>query len=121
SHGVPPADVAALDGLYIDWVRDSAAARARATRASVAVHHDFEDPVDGPLERRLATALPGRCILSPLLGRAGAYGLLSSHVEPLGDEFRALALATTLGGFGGMILESVQLERRAETVWKAAS
>jgi PAS domain S-box-containing protein len=118
SHGVAAAE-AALGELYIDWVRDSAAARARATRAAVNV--DLDDPIDGGMARRLADVLPGRCILSPLLGRTGAYGLLSSHVEPLGDEYRALAVATTLGGFGGMILESVQLERRAETVWKAAS
>ncbi len=114
-----PAD--ALTSLHIDWVRDPAAARARATRAAVAVHPDLDDPVDGLLARRLADALPGRCILSPLLGRAGAYGILSSHVPSQADEPRALALATTLGSFGGMILESVQLERRAETVWKAAS
>ncbi len=124
SHGVDSAAAtgeAALAALHVDWVRDSAAARARATGASVAVNADLDDPIDGDLARRLAGALPGRCILSPLLGRAGAYGLLSSHVEPPGDEYRALAMATTLGGFGGMILESVQLERRAETVWKAAS
>ena len=121
SHGLAAQQTTALAELHIDWVRDSAAARTRATRAAVAVHPDLDDPVDGPLARRLAATLPGRCILAPLIGRAGAYGLLSSHVEPLGDEYRALALATTLGGVGGMILESVQLERRAEAVWKAVS
>jgi PAS domain S-box-containing protein len=68
------------------------------------------------------------CIVVPLLGRRGAYGLVYAVRAASDDSDRALAMATTLASFGGLVLETVQLEaraksdeQRAEDLWHAAS
>jgi PAS domain S-box-containing protein len=68
------------------------------------------------------------CIVVPLLGRRGAYGLVYAVRAASDDTDRALAMATMLANFGGLVLETVQLEaraerdeQRAEDLWHAAS
>ena len=119
SHGLAEADASELLRARMDWSTEVFAGRARASRAAQVLVPDEATP--GGLERVFGERLGGRCILSPLLGREGAHGLLCGHGPETDDVERALALATMLGGFGGMILEGVQLERRAEAVWQAAS
>ncbi len=68
------------------------------------------------------------CIVVPLMGRRGAYGLVYAVRTGWDDTERALAMATMLASFGGLVLETMQLEarakrdeQRAEDLWHAAS
>ncbi|HEY2510379.1 MAG TPA: ATP-binding protein, partial [Polyangiaceae bacterium] len=63
----------------------------------------------------------GPGVVAPLMGRDGPHGLLYGVPRAGEDLPRAVTLATTLGTFGGMVLEAVQLEARADVVWQAAS
>jgi PAS domain S-box-containing protein len=74
----------------------------------------------GSLEHATATRL-GPGVVAPLMGREGPHGLLLGIPNLGSDVARALTLATTLGTFGGLVLEAVQLEARAQVMWRAAS
>jgi PAS domain S-box-containing protein len=80
-----------------------------------------ETAPEGTIEYAVVARLEGRAIVAPLVGRSGVHGLLYGVGRPEDDPERALALATTLGTFGGMILEAVQHEARAQIMWQAAS
>ncbi len=75
---------------------------------------------EGTVEHATVARL-GEAVTAPLMGRDGAHGILYGVPRPGSDIARALTLATTLGRFGGMVLESVQLEARAEVMWGSAS
>ena len=80
----------------------------------------LEEVAEGTLEHATVSRL-GTGIVAPLLGRKGPHGLLMGIPRPGDDLSRAVTFATTLGTFGGLVLETVQLEARAEIIWQAAS
>jgi PAS domain S-box-containing protein len=79
-----------------------------------------EDALEGTVEHATVARL-GTGIIAPLIGRRGPHGLLMGIPRPGDDITRAVTLATTLGTFGGLVLDAVQLEARAEVIWQAAS
>ncbi len=102
----------------IDLDRERFARLAWDTSVGYAVH--VEDVVAGTIEHATVGRL-GTGVVAPLLGREGPHGLLMG-IPRVGDDLsRAVTLATTLGTFGGLVLEAVQLEARAEIMWQAAS
>jgi two-component system NtrC family sensor kinase len=80
----------------------------------------LEDVAPGTFEYTAVSAL-GPGIVAPLMGRDGAHGILAGVPDRDADFARAVTLATTLGTFGGMVLEAVQLEARADVMWESAS
>jgi signal transduction histidine kinase len=104
-HGFPSAEADALRRATVDA---SFGSLARARESRVAQMSSGHATLGGP------------SIVAPLAGREGVHGLLCGHGEGH-DLERTIAIATMLGTFGGMVLESVQLERRAEAMWEAAS
>jgi PAS domain S-box-containing protein len=100
----------------------------RAWQSGVACAIVAADTAPDTMEREWISALGGTFVVAPLMGRAGPYGIIGAQVREGGDMERALAFATTLGSFGGLVLETVQLEARAERgqqradmLWVAAS
>lgn len=114
----------------LDLDREPVALRAWETGRGSLVSREQAAP--GTLERAAISWARGMvdasCIVVPLMGRRGAYGLVYA-VRAAGDDTeRALAMATMLASFGGLVLETMQLEarvkrdeQRAEDLWHAAS
>jgi PAS domain S-box-containing protein len=102
----------------IDLDRERFARLAWDNRIGYAVH--LADVEAGTVEHATVTRL-GAGVVAPLMGRDGPHGLLYGVPRGDSDFARAVTLATTLGTFGGMVLEAVQLEARAQVMWQAAS
>ena len=102
----------------IDLDRERFARLAWDTRLGYALH--LADLEPGTVEQATVARL-GSGVVAPLMGRDGPHGILYGLPRPGSDFVRAVTLATTLGTFGGMVLEAVQLEARAEVMWEAAS
>ncbi len=107
-----------VDRLRIDLDRERFAQLAWQNAVAFVVEPSEvpDDSVEAAIRRT-----PGRGIVAPLMGRSGPHGLLYGVGRAADDADRALALATTLGTFGGMIYEAVQLEARAQIMWQSAS
>jgi PAS domain S-box-containing protein len=114
----------------LDLGREPLALRAWETGMGSSVGSDQAAP--GTLEHAAIAwasgGADGSCIIVPLMGRRGAYGLVYAVRAAWDDTERALAMATMLASFGGLVLETVQLEarakrdeQRAEDLWHAAS
>jgi PAS domain S-box-containing protein len=110
----------------VDLDAEAFAGLAWETRIAQRVARD--GTADGSFERRLVDQFGPHVFVTPLVGRGEPRGLMYGHGKRSKDFGRALALATTLGGFGGMILDAARLEaaakrdaERAEVVWQAAS
>jgi PAS domain S-box-containing protein len=106
-----------ITSKQIDLDRERYARLAWDTGAGYAVR--LGDLEEGTLEHATVARL-GMGVVAPLMGREGPHGLLYGIPRPPQDMTRAVMLATTLGLFGGMVLEAVQLEARVETMWQAA-
>jgi PAS domain S-box-containing protein len=107
-----------IERTRIDLDRERFARLAWDTGIGYAIRAGEPEP--GTVEDTTVTRV-GAGIVAPLMGRDGAHGILYGVPHPASDFARAATLATTLGTFGGMVLESVQLEARAEVMWQSAS
>ena len=123
-----PSDPATSSSLDLD--QESLSRRAWETGVGAVVSRDQAEP--GTVEYTAMSSMKGSaeasCIVVPLMGRRGVYGLVCAVHTTWHDIDRALAMATTLASFGGLVLEAVQLEarakrdeQRAEDLWYAAS
>jgi PAS domain S-box-containing protein len=108
-----------LQALRLDLDREHFARLAWETGAGYVVDLDATTP--GSIENVVMKRVNESVVVSPMMGRSGAHGLLYAATRDGDDPRRTLALATTLGTFGGMILEAVQLEARAQIMWQSAS
>jgi PAS domain S-box-containing protein len=117
-HDVTPDGLLTIHTKRIDLDRERFSRLAWDTSVGYAVH--AEDVAEGTLEHATVSRL-GTGVVAPLLGREGPHGLLMGIPRAGEDLSRAVTLATTLGTFGGLVLEAVQLEARAEIMWQAAS
>ena len=124
--GVAVERVSALGDERIVLARERMASRAWESGEAHVVR--LEDTTDGSIEHTTSLRLGGHSFVAPLVGREGPHGIMYAHGRTGDDVDRALALATTLGRVGGMILEAVQLElrakrdeERAEALWHVAS
>ena len=102
----------------IDLDRERFARLAWDTGVGYAV--PLADVEPGTVEHETVVRV-GDGVVAPLMGRDGAHGILYGVPGPSSDFPRAVTLATTLGRFGGMVLEAVQLEARADVMWQSAS
>jgi len=117
-HDVTEEGLRTLPSKRIDLDHERFARLAWDTSVGYAVH--AEDVAKGTIEHSVVERL-GTGVVAPLLGREGPHGLLMGIPRAGEDLSRAVTLATTLGTFGGLVLEAVQLEARAEIMWQAAS
>ncbi len=99
--------------------RERFARLAWDTGVGYAIHESELAP--GTTEHATVSRLKSAMVVAPLAGRDGPHGLLYGAAREGEDLARAVALATTLGTFCGMVLEAVQLEARADVMWHAAS
>jgi PAS domain S-box-containing protein len=104
--------------IRIDLDREGGARRAWETGFGHVLR--LEDLEPGTIEHATAVRL-GTGIVAPLAGRSGTHGLLYGGPVSDHEAARAVMLATTLGTFGGLVLDAVQLEERAKVMWAAAS
>jgi two-component system NtrC family sensor kinase len=104
--------------MRVDLDRERFARLAWDNGTGYAVQVDEVAP--GTVEHTAVSGF-GTGIVAPLMGRDGAHGILAGVPYPDSDFARAVTLATTLGTFGGMVLEAVQLEARADVMWESAS
>lgn len=88
----------------------------------------LNDTSPGSVEHFVKGKIGGDSFVAPLVGRDGVHGIVYATVRPGTDVEQAMAMAETLAALGGMVLETVQLERRAkkdeeraEVMWHAAS
>jgi PAS domain S-box-containing protein len=107
-----------IRGMKVDLDRERFSRLAWDNGVGYAVR--LEDVAPGSFEHTAVSAL-GPGIVAPLMGRDGAHGILAGVPDRNADFARAVTLATTLGTFGGMVLEAVQLEARADVMWESAS
>jgi PAS domain S-box-containing protein len=107
-----------ISSKRIDLDRERFARLAWENHIGYAMH--LADVEPGTCEHA-TTARVGAGVVAPLMGRNGPHGILYGVPREGSDFARAVTLATTLGAFGGMVLEAVQLEARAQVMWKAAS
>jgi PAS domain S-box-containing protein len=117
-YDLSPEGERTIEATRIDLDRERFARRAWETGIGYAIR--VEDLEPGTVEHATVVRV-GAGIVAPLMGRDGAHGILYGVPRPASDFARAVTLATTLGTFGGMVLESVQLEARAEVMWQSAS
>ena len=117
-HDLPAAWEQRVRETRVDLDRERFARLAWDNGIGYAIN--LADAAPGSLEHATVARL-GTGVVAPLMGRDGAHGLLYGLPHPESDFARAVTLATTLGTFGGMVLEAVQLEARAEVMWHSAS
>jgi PAS domain S-box-containing protein len=117
-HGLDEEIIRSIADLRVDLDREHGARRAWESGIGHALR--LEDLEPGTVEHATALRL-GTGIVAPLAGRSGTHGVL--YAGPVSDQevARAVMLATTLGTFGGLVLDAVQLEQRAKVMWEAAS
>jgi PAS domain S-box-containing protein len=117
-HDLSEAAEKKIRGMKVDLDRERFARLAWDNGVGYAVH--LADVEPGTVEHAAVSGL-GAGIIAPLMGREGAHGILAGVPYPDSDFSRAVTLATTLGMFGGMVLEAVQLEASADVMWESAS
>ena len=115
----------AMTGEALDLDVESLGRRAWDEGRALLVHVADTEP--GSMEHAHALRVGDRAFVAPLLGRGGACGLVYGVLAPDDDAEAMLAAATTLGEFGGIVLEAMQLEQRAardseraELMWQSA-
>ena len=125
-HDVTDATAVDLPRIRIDLGREKFARLAWDNGVGYIVEAPETNP--GSVEHKVSSRLAGRAIVAPLMGRNGPHGLIYGLTRDTDDPARVLTLATTLGTFGGMIFEAVQLEarvkrdeERAQVMWQSAS
>jgi PAS domain S-box-containing protein len=118
-HDLSDEGMRQLPTKVIDLDRERYARLAWDTGVGYAIH--ASETVEGTTEHATVARLGSPGVVAPLMGRDGPHGLLYGIPQPGEDLPRAVTLATTLGTFGGLVLEAVQLEARAEVMWHAAS
>jgi PAS domain S-box-containing protein len=117
-HDLTPEGEETISEKKIDLDRERFARLSWDNRIGYAVN--LADLEPGTCEHATVARL-GPAVIAPLMGRDGPHGILYSVPRAGSDSARAVMLATTLGTFGGMVLEAVQLEARAQVEWHAAS
>jgi PAS domain S-box-containing protein len=108
-----------LEELRLELDQEHFARLAWETGAGYVV--DGARTTPGSIEHKVMEGVRESVVVAPMTGRSGAHGLLYAAARDGDDPRRTLALATMLGTFGGMILEAVQLEARAQIMWQSAS
>jgi PAS domain S-box-containing protein len=117
-HDLPDESRSVIDGLRIDLDRERCGRLAWETGKGQLLHASELQP--GTVEHTAASRL-GVGVVAALTGRNGPHGLLYALPKQEEDLSPAIAVATTLGTFAGMVLEALQLEARADVMWRAAS
>jgi PAS domain S-box-containing protein len=118
-HDLSEEGMRAVPTKVIDLDREHFARLAWDTGVGYAIH--AAEAPEGTVEHATVSRLGSPGVIAPLMGRDGPHGLIYGVPRVGEDLARAVTLATTLGTFGGLVLEAAQLEARVEVMWHSAS